>query len=349
MKKYRAIENSYLSTFCMELHILLQAGITFGDGILMIQDDEPDKEGKALLQKLIDSLENGNQLSTALKEANCFPAYMTSMVEIGEKTGRLTETMKALSKYYDNQDRVRESIKNAVLYPAILLILMVAVVIVLLVKVLPIFNGVFNQMGTQMSPLAAQFMQFGEWLEAASATIAVVVCVIAALALASWLIPVVRKKIAVAFKNILGARGIFGEIATAHFASAMALSLASGLDAEKSVKMAADVSGGIKGVDEKHRICLESLDSGVTLAEAMRTSKILSARDSRMLSLGERSGTTDTVIADIALRAERNVQDTIDGIVSKIEPTLVIVTSVIVGVILFSVMSPLMNIMTSIG
>ena len=333
----------------MELYILLQSGITFGDGILMIQDDEPDKEGKALLQKLIDSLENGNQLSTALRESKCFPMYMTSMVEIGEKTGRLTETMKALSEYYDNQDRVKESIKNAVLYPAILLVLMVAVVIVLLVKVLPIFNGVFKQMGTQMSPLAARFMQFGEWLEGAAVTIAVVVFVITAVVVVSCVIPALRKKIASTFKNIVGARGIFGEIATAHFTSAMALSLASGLDAEKSVRMAADVSGGAKSVDEKHKICLDALNTGVTLAEAMRDSKILSARDSRMLSLGSRSGTTDTVIADISRRAERNVQDAIDRIVSKIEPTLVIVTSIIVGVILFSVMSPLMNIMTSIG
>ena len=349
MKKNRAIENSYLSTFCMELHILLQAGITFGDGILMIQDDEPDKEGKALLQRLIDSLENGSQLSTALGEAKCFPNYMTRMVEIGEKTGRLSETMKALSKYYDNQSRVRESIKNAVLYPAILLVLMLAVVIVLLVKVLPIFNGVFNQMGTQMSPLAAKFMQFGGWLESATVSIVVVLCVIAFLALTAWVIPYVRKKITELFKNILGARGIFGEIATAHFTSAMALSLASGLDSGKAVEMAANVSGGIKSIDEKHKTCLESINSGVTLAEAMRNSKILSPRDSRMLSLGERSGTTDTVIADIAIRAERNVQEAIDRIVSKIEPTLVIVTSIIVGVILFSVMSPLMNIMTTIG
>ena len=333
----------------MELHILLQAGITFGDGILMIQDDEPDKEGKALLQKLIDSLENGNQLSTSLKEAECFPAYMTSMIEIGEKTGRISETMKALSKYYDNQDRVNTSIKNAVLYPAILLVLMMAVVIVLLVKVLPIFNGVFSQLGTQMTPLAAKFMQFGDWLARATIPIVIIIGIITVLAILVWVIPTFRKKLINIFKNILGAKSILGEISTAHFTSAMALSLASGLDAEKSVEMAADVSGGIKKIDEKHKACLEALYTGVNLAEAMRNAKILSSGDSRMLSLGERSGTTDTVIADIATRAERNVHDSIERIVSKIEPTLVIVTSIIVGVILFSVMSPLMNIMTSIG
>jgi len=349
VKKNRALENSYLSTFCMELHILIQSGITFGDGILMIQDDEPDKEGKALLQLLVNSLDEGLPLSMALKAAAVFPSYMVSMVEIGEKTGRLAETLKALSEYYDKQGRLRETIKNATLYPAILLILMVAVVLILIVKVLPIFNSVFSQLGTQMSPFAARLMRFGGWLEGASLVIAAVVCGIVAVAVAAWLIPAVRIGAANMFKNIFGGRGVFGQIASSHFASGIALAIASGLDSEKAVEMASALSGGAKSVDEKHKKCLDMLASGTTLSEAMRDSGILSARDSRMLSLGGRSGTTDTVIEDIARRAERNVEDSIDRIVSKIEPMLVIITSVIVGVILFSVMLPLVGIMTTIG
>ena len=333
----------------MELYILLQSGITFADGALMMQDDEPDAEGKALLQDLIDCLDRGLQLSSALDESGHFPTYMIHMVQVGEETGRLAETLKALAEYYDQQERLKMSIKNAVLYPSILLVMMVAVVMILIVKVLPIFNGIFTQLGSQMSPLAIRLMQFGRWLENTAVLIAVILCVIIAVAVISWLIPSVRKSIGDTFKNLMGSNSIFTQIAAARFASAMTLSLASGLDTEKAVEMASTVSGGIKVVDEKHKKCIEMLRSGAGIADSMRTSEILTARDSRMLALGVRSGTTDTVIADIARRADRNVQDGIDRMVSKIEPTLVIITSIIVGIILFSVMLPLMGIMTSIG
>ena len=349
MSKTRALENSYLSTFCMELHILMQSGITFGDGFLMMQDDEASKEGKDLLRKLIYSTEKGIPLSAALQEAGCFPRYMISMVEVGETTGRLSETLKALSEYYDKQDRLALSIKNAVLYPAILLVMMMAVVIILIVKVLPMFNDTFEQLGTEMSDMAKTLMRFGGWLENVAAGAAIIVGVIIVVAFIVWMSPVLRKGLTDTIRNILGARGLFGEIASAHFTSAMTLALASGLDSEKAVEMAAAVSGGVKAVDAKNQKCLDALRGGATLSDALRSSEIISARDSRMLSLGSRSGTTDAVIFDIARRADRNVQDGIDHVVSRIEPTLVIITSVIVGVILFSVMMPLMGIMNSIG
>jgi type IV pilus assembly protein PilC len=68
-----------------------------------------------------------------------------------------------------------------------------------------------------------------------------------------------------------------------------------------------------------------------------------------MLSIGSRSGKADAAMSEIARRSDLDVQDDIDRIVGKIEPTLVIISSVIVGVILLSVMLPLMGIMTSIG
>lgn len=347
--KYKALANSYLSTLCLELAMLLQAGITLSDGVLMLQDDESDKDGKAVLQSLLDMLESGAPLSAALRESGYFPRYMVKMTEIGEETGRLVETLKALSEHYDRQDRLAASIRNAVLYPAILLVLMVVVVLILVIQVLPIFNEVFSQLGSQMSPLASRLMQFGAWLGDVSVAMAVIVGVIMIIAILAWIIPGIRTGLVNAFRNKLGNYGIFGKIASSRFTSAMTLAVTSGLDTEKAIEMAAAISGGSKTVDEKNKRCVELIRSGATLAEAMREAGILSARNSTMLSLGSRSGMADTAMAEIARRSERNVQDELESLVGKIEPTLVIITSVIVGIILLSVMLPLMGIMTSIG
>ena len=347
--KSKTLANSYLSTFSMELSMLIQAGIALDDGISMLRDDEPDKTGKAVMQSLLDKLLEGNHLSAAVRDSGYFPRYMVNMIEAGEKTGRLVQTLKSLSEHYDRQERLAMSIKNAVMHPLILFAMMVAVVLILIIQVLPIFNDVFNRLGNQMSPLAIRLMQFGEWLRGVSAVIAGIIAVIILAAAVIWLVSPIRKSVVNGLKNSFGDMGIFGKIASSRFVSAMALAIASGFDIDETLTIATNISGGSKAVDKKHQKCLEMLHDGNALADAMFNSQILSARDSRMLALGSRSGMMDAAISEIAGRIDRNVQDEIDNIISKIEPTLVITASIIVGIILFSVMLPLISIMTSIG
>ena len=341
--------NTYLSMFCSELAMLLDAGLTVSDSIQILQDDEPGKDGKAVMQSLLDGLGKGEPFSGALMSSAFFPRYMVHMAEIGEKTGRLVETLKALSEYYERQVRLSVTIKNSVLYPAILLILMVVVVLILIVQVLPIFDDVFGRLGTQMSPLAMALMQFGGWLGGASVVIAAIFCAIFILIALLFIIPSLRKSLGTAFANRWGNHGIFGKIASSRFVFAMTLAMASGLDTADAVDIAAAVSGGSKAVDEKHRRCTELLNAGKPLHEALSGAGILSLQDGKMLSIGSRSGKADQAMAEIARRSDLDVRDSMDRIVGRIEPTLVIISSIIVGVILLSVMLPLMGIMTSIG
>ena len=348
MKK-KILNNTFLSIFSSELAMLLDAGISLGDSVQLMKEDELGKEGQVLMQSLLDALERGEPFSGALTSSGHFPRYMVHMVEIGEKTGRLVETFGALSEYYDRQSRLSATIKSSVLYPAILLVLMVVVVLVLIVQVLPIFNDVFGRLGTQMSPLAVRLMQFGGWLGDASVIIASVIGVIMVLAFLAWIVPGVRRFFRMVFMNNWGSRGVFGHLASSRFASAMALAMASGLDIQDAVDIASSVSGGTKAVDKKHKKCAKLLAAGSSLSDALREAGILSPQEGKMLSIGARSGRADTAMAEIARRSDRSVQDEIDRIVGRIEPTLVIISSVVVGVILLSVMLPLMGIMTSIG
>ena len=341
--------NTYLSFLCAELSMLLDAGLTIGDSIQILQDDEPRMDGKAIMQELIDALGDGKPFSVALKGLDQFPRYMVHMVVIGEKTGRLVETLNALSEYYERQVRLSVTIKSSVLYPAILLALMIAVVLILIVQVLPIFNDVFGRLGKQMSPLAVTLMRFGEWLGDASLAIAIVFVAIFAMIILIFSVPRIRKSLAKSFSDRWGGSGVFGKISNSRFVFAMTLAMASGLDTAEAIEAATAVSGGSKTVDAKHKKCMNLINSGKTLSDALCSAGILSLQDGKMLSIGSRSGKADQAIAEIARRSDLDVRDNIDRIVGKIEPTLVIVSSVIVGVILLSVMLPLMGIMTAIG
>jgi len=345
----RLLTNTYLSMLCAEIAMLLDAGLTIADSIQVLKDDEPKSEGKALLQTLIDSLESGTPLSVALDNSQAFPRYMVQMVTIGERTGRLVETLTALSEYYERQARLSVTIKSSVLYPAILLVLMIVVVLILIIQVLPIFNEVFARLGTQMSPLATALMDFGGWLGGAATVIAAIVGAIIILAIIISASSSLRAGLLRSLLNKIGNRGIFGKIASSRFIYAMRLATASGLDPADSIDLAASVSGGSKIVDAMHTRCSELISQGKPLHEALCTAGILSAQDGKMLSIGSRSGKADQAMAEIARRSDHDVQDNIDKIVGRIEPVLVITSSVVVGVILLSVMLPLMGIMTAIG
>jgi len=345
----KTLTNAYLSMLCKELGMLLDAGLTLSDSVQILHDDESGKDGKATMQMLVDELETGVPFSQALRNTCVFPRYMIQMVEIGERTGRLVETLNALSEYFERQSCLSVTIKNSLLYPTILLVLMVVVVLILIVQVLPIFNDVFARLGTQMSPVATTLMDFGQWLGNASVAIATIFFILFITVMVGVLMPEFRKRVSMAFADRWGDRGIFGKIASSRFVFAMTLAMASGLDTADAIDIAADVSGGTKAVDEKHKKCVNLINAGNPLHEALVGADVLSLQDGKMLSIGGRSGKADIAMAEIARRSDIEVRNSIDRIVGKIEPTLVIISSVIVGVILLSVMLPLMGIMTAIG
>ena len=348
MKK-RILENSYISMFCREMYMLIESGAGPAESIMLLSDYEASGAGKEVMANLLASLDSGLTMSESLRQTGYFPTYMVNMITLGEKTGRMTATLKALADFYDRQDRIETSVKNAVFYPLIVLVMMVAIMLILIVQVLPMFNETFNRMGVQLNVLAASFMRFGAVINDLSLVLVIILGIIIVLAITIWTSPTIRTRLFSGIKRSWGHRGIMGDIATVRFVSALALTTASGLDTEEAVIMASNVSGGAKHVDEKHEECLKLLTDGNTLFEAIYRTGLISSRDNKMLMLGARGGMADVVMEQIVERKERRLQDKIERVISRLEPTLVIISSVLIGIVLLSVMLPLMSIMTSIG
>lgn len=345
----KMLNNTYISMLCSELAMLLDAGLTLSDSIQILIDDEPSKDGRKVLVGLLESLESGESFSKSLKTSSHFPQYMIQMVEIGELTGHIAETLTALSEYYERQVRLAATIKNSILYPAVLFALVIIVVLVLIIQVLPIFNDVFGRLGVQMTPLATSLMQFGQWLGNVSFVIAIIFASLFVVAFLTFVIPGLRKSLFKCLSNTFGHKGIWGKVSTSRFVFAMRLASASGLDIDDAINAALSVCGCPKSADSKQTRCGELLNKGKTLADALTEISLLSPADGRMLSIGDRSGKINDALAEIARRSDIRLHDDIDRIVSKIEPTLVVLSSVIVGIILLSVMLPLMTIMTTLG
>lgn len=348
MKK-KALSNEYVSSFCLEMSLLMHAGIGTEDGLYLLIEDESDKKTKRILEELAELVADGRPFSEALREVGAFPKYVSDMIETGEQSGRLEQSFQALSEYYDRQMQLSNQIRSALLYPVILMILMLVIIVVLLVKVLPIFNQVYEQLGGTMGGTAKMLLNLGDWLGKAMPVLCVVIGVIVLLAAVIGCSRPARGFFVGLYKRIFGHRGITRRLGESRFASAMAMGMMSGLNTEEAFRTAMLFQDAVPKTKKRYQRCLEMLEAGDPLAQCFKGNKILEAAFCRILDLGAKSGTSDTAMEEIARRMDDSVQMEIERKVGKIEPTIVIITSILVGIILIAVMLPLINIMSSIG
>lgn len=345
----RKLTNGEISNLCMELALLTHSGVGVSDGIHLLADEEKEPEIKQFLREIADKIDEGMTLAQAMDSTESFPHYVSGLIEVGEQSGRSEEALNALSNYYERRERLASQIKSAVLYPVILLILMLAVIGILLVKVLPVFNEVYISLGGRLSGVAGGLLTLGQSIYKILPVLCVILFVLVVCVAAFALNAKIRDKAYKAWSNKFGDKGIARTINTARFAQALSMGMSSGLPIEDAFELAASFQKDIKTAYKRYEACLDELQQGVNLSDALGDKDILSPAHCRMLALGVRSGSGDTVMEEISRRMSEDGEIALEQLVAKVEPTLVVVTSILVGVILLSVMLPLMNIMSAIG
>lgn len=349
MSRATSVSEQYLPLFCHELYQLYRAGITPAEGLQLLREEERDPKVLSWLEGLCSATEMGTPLGQALRESGVFPDYFSDMIGLAEQTGRMEDVLLALQRHYERKNRMRSDIRNAATVPAVLLVVMLAVVILLITQVLPVFDRVLAQLGVRMGGVAAGMMELGGAISKAGAWIGAVLGLIALAVLVVALIPSLRKRFTAAFTRRFGGRGLLGQMAVSRFASSMSMATASGMSMDEAVELSARLCAGAKEIDEKTAKCRELIESGSTPADALSESGLFSGRDSRLLKLAERTGSLSETLEQLAARQEEESLRRIDRLVGSIEPGIVLVTSVLAGVILLSVMLPMMGLLSGIG
>ena len=346
--KNKILQNDELSSFCTGISLLLHAGLNSGDGLHLLAQE--DKSGHAeLLSAMAEKSDGGIPLSEAMKVSGVFPDYAVGLTLVGEQSGRLEEAMRALADYYDGRARLSRRIRSALLYPAVLLFLMLTVIAVLLTKVLPVFSEVYASLGGKLTGFAGGLLSLGQWMDAAMPYLCAVLAAFAVLVAALAVSETFRSFALKGWRARHGGRGISRSVSTARFARALSMGMRSGMPAEDAMRLAASLQSDNPFAAKQCAECLARLEKGSGLTEALNASGVLPPSYCSILALGIRGGSGDTVMENIAQRLEEESGEAIDAKVGRVEPSLVILTSVLVGIILLSVMLPLMNIMTAIG
>lgn len=346
----KKLSSSELSYFCTQVAMILKSGMLITDGIEWMYNDIEEGNVKIVLGKLKDELLNKVPLYKAMETTGHFPSYIINMSQIGSVTGRLEDVMSSLAEYYDRENFLKSKIRNSIFYPSMLFIMMSFVIILLVTKIFPIFEGMIEELGGHLTNEPSFIMSFTTGIMTGKFTLILVIATLLVITVVYILSRTKNGKATLNkfLSNFFLTNSIMKKITAYRFASSMSLLLSSGMNVESSINLLLDI---VEEPELKNKIkqCSRSLSTGKDFLESISSLSLFSSMHLQILNMGQRTGEMDIVFKKLTNIYENEADQSISNAVSLIEPVLVGTLCLIIGFILISVMLPLMNIMSSIG
>lgn len=341
------IKAEEISGFCEQLAMMLNSGMTLFDGMEILAQTHKDSPNAQAYVELDKAMNETGSLYAALKATDCWPNYMVEMTGIGERTGRLEEVMNGLAQYYGREGRIRHTIVSAITYPVVLGIMMLLILLIMIVKVLPVFQRVLGNFGVVMTDSGNTMMKLG--VTVGWVMLAVVAIVVALVLICCVLLKTGYKQQLLNFlcKVFPPLKNISTKLASSRVASVLSMMLASGFSLDEALEL---VPGVLDDEMARRKIeqMREKVSQNVPFADALVDTGLFDQFYSGLIRTSNLVGCMDTMMAKVAAEYESRVEESISNLVSIIEPTLVAVLSVVIGAVLLSVMLPMAGIISSI-
>ena len=332
--------------FCNQMAMTLESGFSLNQGVTMVYEEMDDKNIKGVLQEVAKYLDEQVSFSEAIDLTKAFDDYMVNLVKVGETSGNLDDVMQSLSEYYARIDDITNKLKQALTYPIILIIMMVVVVGIIVFKVLPIFKDVLNGLGSDLSSYANSFMEFGQIFSLICFAVLLVLVIVIIAGYLYQRITHVNVLSSVVQKSFL-TRKLSRALNKAQITYALSLFISSGYDLQEAMKFVP------KLVDDKQlranlEKCNEDLINGDSFVEVIKKYQIYQGMQLNMIQVGFKTGQVDIIMKQLSNSFQEEVSRAIDQFLNIIEPTIVTLLSLVVGIVLMSVMLPLISIMSSL-
>ena len=350
-KKSKALSYEEMGSFFENMGMMVRAGITAGEAVELLKDDVREEMGEGALADvyagMAESMQMGSSLEDAMKQAGAFPDYAVDMVGASEYTGRLEDTLFHLADYYRTEHSMKNTFVSAVRYPIILQFMVIAVLAAMLTMVFPAFKGVYDNLTGSLSSSSFNYINV-------SFTVCVVLMIVMIVLVCLMLAGVSmwrgggQQKVKGALSKIGTFRDLFANLDLYRFTSCFDMFIAGGEMQDEALKKSLTVaeSGELR---EKLERCIEKTDQGLSFSQAACEEKLYDPINNRMLIPAERSGMLDQVLKKILGNLRENNEKYIGRIANTVEPMLTGFLMITIGLMLISLMVPLIGIMNSIG
>lgn len=338
--KQKLLSESEISSFCQQVNMVVKAGLPTYYGISILRDEATDDFTREFLNKIYEPMERGVTLGEALANTHAFPEYMVDMIRLGEETGRLEEVLDSLSIYYEREADIKAGIRHAVTYPLIMTIMMLVVIVVIITQVVPVFSQIYEQLGSGLTGSALMLMNISNFMNRYMLAFVIAIVALAVAGIIFFRMPL--------GKAFIHGRSLSLSIAASRFANCMYLALSSGLDTDRSLEMAKKLIDNPYML-EKIEQCKKHIKNGEPFIKSLLLSGIFSKVYSSIMTIGFKTGSLDDIMHKISISYEEETDEKLRHFISILEPTLIVILSFFIGLILISFLLPLLGIMSSIG
>ena len=335
-----------LATFTRQFSTLLRSGIQLADALNALVEQCADPHLERVLRNVKEEITSGNNLAEAMaKHPRFFSDLYVNMVRAGEASGHLDVVLTRIADYLQKQASLKGKVLAAITYPAIMVIVGLAVVIFLMSYVVPRITQILKDRG-QPLPFITELL-----MTASDFTKAYWIYVLLAMVIGGFFLKSLIGTDAgrLKFDSMLLRLPIFGTLfskqAISRFALTFSTLLKSGLPALDSLKIVALVVNNAKLTQVINNIHARIIE-GADIATPIRKSKVFPPMVGYMVSVGEQSGQLEEILDRIAESYEEELDLTIQRLTSMIEPIIIILLAVVVGFIIAAVLLPLLDFST---
>lgn len=345
MKKLNSLG---VSVFCENLAMMLAAGIPTENAMELLAEDTQSglfcETAKAVLEQMI----QGQPLGEAIEKADCFPDYAVHMIQAGELSGRTEGVLRNLATYYTTQSQLENKLKSAVIYPAVFLFIMAIIMFLMVVKILPVFTGVYTNLAGDLTVSSYSYVNEAYvvgYIVLGITILFVLLLLLAAVASRS------KKGMDVLwhiFESLPFTANTAYALALSQFMSALSTFTASGVDSDRALREASAMVSNRKMLQKLEK-CKIEMEGGQSLAQAFQKEKLFDSLYTRLLMSGARSGNLEQATARLAELFAEDTDYRLNKMIDIIEPALALFLTISVGLTLITVMLPLIGILGAIG
>ncbi len=330
-----------LLVFTRQLATMIDAGLAMVQSLQALAEQADNKIMRDVIKDVTTRIEGGENFSVALaKHPKVFTKLYTCMVDAGEKGGLLAEILARLATYLENTAKLRKKVKSAMMYPTAVTTIAIIITCFLLVYVVPVFAEIFEGFGGGLPAPTQILLDFSEWMQKSIL----------------YIIPAVLVTIysVLAYINTKGGREawdrtriklpIFGSIAhkicLARFTRTFASLIRSGVPILEVLNITANTCGNVV-MEKAIRSASSDIEKGDGISVALGKHPVFPTMIIRMMTAGEQTGKIDVMLERVADFLDEEVDTTLDGLTSLIEPLLILFLGVTIGTIVVCMFLPI--------
>jgi type IV pilus assembly protein PilC len=333
-----------LAIFTRQTAAMLDAGVSIVETLDDLSSQTVNRYFSYVLKSLKKDIQEGSNLSRALSRyQRIFSPLYIALVISGEESGTLAETMAQIASNLEDQIALRSKIRQALSYPAVILVFFIAVVSFVFLYLLPKFKEIFNEFGAQLPKFTLLVLGISDFLLSALPFILLLIFAFCVFTYFLNKTPAGKEKIDDAKLRMPLVGQLMLKISLSRFASSLATLLTGGVHIVSALDIVSRTAGN-RVIEKKVQKVREGVIKGALVGKEMRKHRIFPVILVRMITVGEETGKIEEMLNRTARFFRDEVDATLNILSSIIEPILIVGLGVIVGVVVLAIYLPIFNI-----